>query len=287
MAEIIKKDLLALNYSGTFTIEGTKGQDIDLNLIEAPSQNCSIYGVVTDGTDPIVDAVVKVFDDDGNPFCHTLTDEQGKFYFNNLAAGEYYVATVKSGYITSQQRPVTLVENSDIPLDAFILVKDQSAELTTITGIVRGNEEKRLSGAYISLLNSDEDIISATYSANDGEFAFYDVANGEYKIIATLLGYKTSLPINISITEGRIVNSANIALEVDNRTYKGTVSGVIRNSANEAVAAAFVGLYKIEETGEEKLVSVCKTNSSGEYLFGNVDEGNYMVKSKVARVIAY
>ena len=73
-------------------------------------------------------------------------------------------------------------------------------------------------------------------------------------------------------------------MTVDSRTYNGTVSGIIRNNAGQAVAGCFVGLYQVvtvDGVSQERLVAVTKTNTAGKYLFGGVTGGNYLVKAKL------
>ena len=77
-----------------------------------------------------------------------------------------------------------------------------------------------------------------------------------------------------------------MTMEVDARTYNGTVSGVIRNASGAAVAGCFVGLYQVTRVGEtsvETLIATTKTNAEGKYLFGGVIGGQYLVKAKLER----
>ena len=62
----IKPDLLSLQYSENFEIQGIQEANIDLSLTPAPESPGTGYGVVTDGTNPIPDATVKLFDSTGS-----------------------------------------------------------------------------------------------------------------------------------------------------------------------------------------------------------------------------
>ena len=122
-----------------------------------------------------------------------------------------------------------------------------------------------------------------TYTAADGEFAFYDLADGVYTLISAADGYMATSTMTAVITNGSISN-INMSMTVDSRTYNGTVSGIIRNTAGQAVAGCFVGLYEVTVTSgvrQEKLVAVTKTNTAGKYLFGGVTGGEYLVKAKL------
>ncbi len=82
----IKQDILSLQYSPNFTLEGIQEANIDLEIPPAPATAASVYGVVTDGTDPIPNATVKLFDSMGMPYKHTLTDSLGAYSITDIPA---------------------------------------------------------------------------------------------------------------------------------------------------------------------------------------------------------
>ena len=126
--------------------------------------------------------------------------------------------------------------------------------------------------------------MAVTYTADDGEFVFYDVADGIYLIMASADGYLTPSAMTVTITNGSIAN-VKLAMDIDTRTYKGTVSGIVKNSIGYVMPNCFVGLYQIVDDGmggtREMLVATTKTNGAGQYLFGNVGGGKYLVKAKM------
>lgn len=85
----IKLDVLGLQYSENFSISGLEEENIDLNLNPAAETFSTIYGIVTDGQNPIPNATVKVFDSNGMPYKHTLTDENGNYTISELPVGTY------------------------------------------------------------------------------------------------------------------------------------------------------------------------------------------------------
>lgn len=68
----ITQDLLQLQYSQSFPISGMQEADINLVLPPAPTATATVFGTVTDGTNPIPDATVKLFDSQGAPYQHTV-----------------------------------------------------------------------------------------------------------------------------------------------------------------------------------------------------------------------
>lgn len=284
----IKQDLLSLQYSQIFNIEGIQEANIDLELPLSPVSSGTVYGVVTDGTNPIPGAVVKLFDSAGQPYQHTLTDSIGAYSLSDIPAGTYSVAAVAEGYRLSDAVGVTLATGATMQAD-LICAADATLTLGAIAGVLTVQNALGLStplgGGKITLKSLDGTTIATTYTAGDGEFAFYDLADGTYTLIASADGYLPASSMTAVIVGGSIVN-LSLSMLADARTYSGTVSGIIRNSAGQPVAGCFVGLYetvKIGDVTQERLIAVTKTNTAGKYLFGNVLGGNYMVKAKLAQ----
>lgn len=281
----IKQDLLSLNYSTSFELKGMEEADINLSLTPAVPPTASVYGTVTDGTLPLPNATVKLFDSLGVPYQHTLTDASGAYTFSAVPAGTYSVGAVLPGYPMSSAVGVTLTEggSAEVPL---VCTADATLSLGTIAGVLSAvtlQGTKPLAGAKITLLDLAGTVVASTYTADDGEFVFYDVADGAYKLMAAADGYLASAPTAVTILKGSIAN-VTMTMEVDARTYNGTVSGVIRNASGAAVAGCFVGLYQVTRVGEtsvETLIATTKTNAEGKYLFGGVIGGQYLVKAKL------
>lgn len=282
----IKQDLLSLQYSQSFSIDGLQEANVDLSLPPAVSSGATVFGVVSDGEAPLADATVKLFDSTGMPYRHVLTNESGAYSFSDIPAGTYSLGAVKDGYRLSDAAGVTLSNGSTTQVN-LSCAADATLSLGAIAGIltVKGPSgvSQPLGGAKITLRDSVGATVAATYTAADGEFAFYDVADGIYTLLASADGYQTSTPMTATITGGSIAN-LTMSTIADARTYNGTVSGVIRNTSGQAVAGCFVGLYQIVTTAgitQEQLVATTKTNSTGNYLFGGVTSGEYLVKAKL------
>ena len=277
----ITQDLLQLQYSQNFPISGMQEADINLTLPPVPTATATVFGTVTDGTAPIPDATVKLFDSLGAPYQHTVTDENGAYTLEGIPAGTYTVAGVKDGYLLSDGAGVVL-SSGDTTQVNLVCTQDASLALGTIAGVVQtlvNLVQTPLSGAKISLLNAASEVVATTYSVDDGEFAFYDLADGAYTLIASAAGYITTSPMAVTILDGSIANVV-LSMTVDSRTYNGTVSGIIRDQNGNAVAGCFVGLFQVA-AGQELLIATTKTNTDGKYLFGGVTSGEYLVKAKM------
>lgn len=280
----IKQDPLSLQYSEQFGIQGIQEANIDLELPPAPASSGTVYGTVTDGTAPIPNATVKLFDSAGMPYKHTLTDGTGAFSMTDIPAGTYTLAAVAEGYRLSDAAGVTLTAGATMQAD-LVCTQDISLNLGAIAGALTVGSLTPLGGAKITLQNAAGETLATTYTADDGEFAFYDLADGSYLLLSSADGYLPASTMTAVIVGGSIVNLTMSMVE-DARTYSGTVSGIIRDSAGKTVAGCFVGLYETVQDGtavKERLVAVTKTNDAGKYLFGGVTGGNYLVKAKLER----
>lgn len=281
----IKQDLLGLEYSPSFELQGIQEADVNLELPPAPGGTATVYGTVTDGTAPLADATVKLFDSTGAPFQHTMTDAAGQYSLSGVLAGTYTISAVKDGYRLSDAVGVTLAVSDTTQMN-LVCTADATLALGAIAGVLTtlvGTAVTPLAGAKITLKDQKDAVVASTYSADDGEFLFYDVANGVYTMLASAEGYLTSAPMAVTITGGSIAN-VTMSLTVDARTYNGTVSGIIRDKNGTAVAGCFVGLYQVTGTGAtatETLIATTKTNTEGKYLFGGVVGGQYLVKAKM------
>lgn len=280
----IKQGLLSLQYSEQFGIQGIQEANIDLEPPPAPASSGTVYGTVTDGTAPIPNATVKLFDSAGMPYKHTLTDGTGAFSMTDIPAGTYTLAAVAEGYRLSDAAGVTLTAGATMQAD-LVCTQDISLNLGAIAGVLTVGGLTPLGGAKITLQNAAGETLATTYTADDGEFAFYDLADGSYLLLSSADGYLPASTMTAVIVGGSIVNLTMSMVE-DARTYSGTVSGIIRDSAGKTVAGCFVGLYETVQDGtavKERLVAVTKTNDAGKYLFGGVTGGNYLVKAKLER----
>ena len=187
----VKTDLLSLQYSQNFAIEGLQEANVDLELPPASAQTATVFGVVTDGSLPVADATVKLFDSAGLPFMHTLTDAAGAYSITGIPAGTYSLGAVKDGYRLSDAAGVTLSSSATTQMD-LTLKADATLALGAIAGVLSAvdltGKVTPLGGAKISLRDSLGAEVAVTYTAADGEFAFYDIADGVYTLMASAAG---------------------------------------------------------------------------------------------------
>ena len=164
MAEI-KQDLLRLQYSENFQLDGLQEANVDLQLPPGEPTLATVYGTVTDGTVPLADATVKLFDSIGMPYKHTLTDADGNYTMTGIPVGTYSLAAVKDGYRLSDAAGVTLTSGLTNEVN-LICTEDVTLSLGAIAGVLtvvnlQGGVPLPLAGAKITLQTADGTNVAA------------------------------------------------------------------------------------------------------------------------------
>lgn len=269
-----------LSYSVKSTLKGT--EEVDVNLVlnnSKPSSNGGVKGKVTDkDKNPIKNATVKIFDQNFVPFMHTVTNDDGTYQILNVPTGNYKINATALGYIYGDSSQVFVPEIDDAEVN-FTLDIDNNFALNTIAGLLYVEGTKNpIANAKIIVKNASDNIVLVTNSADDGEFLITDLVDGTYTIETILSGYRSLVVNTFTVTGGAIynviLNMINVTVDI-----KGTYTGQILDNTGKPIFGAVVGLYSISESGE-RLVYLTKTNLEGRYMFGNVPEGDYVVKSK-------
>lgn len=287
----IKKDKYILGQSLTKQI-ATMGEEIRLDLQLQPVTpiiGATVEGKVVDqNAAPLANALVKIMDSNYEPLLHAVTDANGNYIFNNIpSSSSYSIFAIASGMKLNQGQNFSLAEGQSKTFN-FTLQADPAMQLGILAGdLYQTGTTTPINGAVVSLysvVNGVETLSAITYTNQYGQFAFREVATGNYDINISALGY---LPTSISTS---MVNAAQIislqpTLAVDPNAQNGTVSGIITNNLNAPIDRADVILYRVNADNTLTPVAFTKTNASGVYLFINVPQGNYKVKSNELEIV--
>lgn len=287
----MNNDTLKLNVSNSFTLANNNEADINLNLT-TPSitTNGSVTGTVYDTTlltgNVVPGATVKVFTKDGTPYAHTITGKDGRYTISDLPMGIYKIAVVKDGNYLSSEIPLTISNTLPVTIN-LALINNVNAFKNVIYGIVKDNVTNlpidNINISLYKIVDTDKTLVASITSIADGEYTLDQIDDGTYGLSFSKAGYETIEINNITVKNGMKFD-ASISLTSTTGAINSTVSGVVKNEFGIAVANAFVGLYKITDEGET-LVAVTYTNANGKYMFGNVLEGQYVVKSKLSQTL--
>lgn len=286
----MNNDTLELKVSNTFTLANNNEADINLNLSLPPiSTTGSVSGTIYDTTlltgQVVAGATVKVFKD-GTPYAHTVSATDGTYTISDLPMGIYTIAAVKDGNYLSADVPLTI--SSILPVTINLaLINNDASTMNVIYGILSdkttGLPIDNVKISLYSVVGELKTFVASTTSIADGEYVLDQVADGNYEITFDKAGYQTSTVNNITLSGGTIFNATTTLTSIVGN-INSTVSGIIKTDLGVIVANAFVGLYKIVD-GVETLVAITYTNAEGKYMFGNVLEGEYLVKAKLSETL--
>ncbi|MGW2697903.1 MFS transporter [Streptomyces sp. NPDC001296] len=166
------------------------------------SGTSGLTGVVraTETALPVKDAMVIVTDVRGDLLATATTGEQGDFVFAELVPGSVTVAVNAVGF-----RPRALpVEVGGTGVTRIEIDLDSGAQ---IQGVVRAPHGP-LADARVTLVDAAGNVVGTATTGTDGAYAFTDLNNGEYTVIAT--GYPpAATAVNVS---GRGVDDHDITL---------------------------------------------------------------------------
>ena len=280
----MNEDKFLLNYSNAIQVDNTEEivQNLKLTKLEEEVEGAITGRVVNNTGAAISGATVKVFDLNYNPIKHTMTNETGTYNITSLQPGSYLVYAVKDGYSISE-KITTTVSDESVTLSNIVLAENSVYTKGTVYGITYDKNKTALSKIKLTLstLNDPSTIVSETYSATDGEYVFYNLTAGTYRLEASTDDYILTVPFNVTVTDG-VNNEEIIYLDKLSTAKEGTINGIITDSETSVpIEGAFVGLYIInEEDNKESLLSVTTTNREGKYFFGYVPDGKYVIKAK-------
>lgn len=284
-----KQDIYVLGQSQTGSVSSV-GEEIrlDLSLLPQPLiQTGTVSGTVTYNGSPLPNAVVKVLDSNYNPVIHAVSQTDGTYSIANHPAGSgYHIYCSATGKLLNEGITYTISAGDSLTRD-FTMTDDPNASLSIIAGdLLDSATSQPISGAVVSLYKYDtttqgEVLAAITYTNQYGQFVFRELGIAQYTIRIAALGYN-SVTTTIQITQAGQIAPVDLNMNQNATTSRGTVSGVITDNNNHVIANADVVLYRVETDGRLTAMAFTKTDANGVYLFINVDQGDYKVKSTQA-----
>ncbi|MEU5956080.1 MFS transporter [Streptomyces sp. NPDC047525] len=143
------------------------------------SGTSGLSGVVraSDGKLPVGGAMVIVTDVRGDVLATGLTGEQGEFTFAELVPGQVTIAVNAAGH-----RPMALPV--EVGAVGVTRVEVELKAGSQVLGTVRAKGGP-LNDARVTLVDAAGNVVSTATTGSDGAYAFTDLDNGEYTVIAT------------------------------------------------------------------------------------------------------
>lgn len=185
------------------------------------------------------------------------------------------MATNKAYYVESSQN-FSLKAGENINIDVKLKSCDGKCN-TIIAGRVL-KDVNPIENAFISITNSQYNILYTAFTDVNGIFIFKEtVPQGEYKITASYLGFKTTEAQNIIVTENVPVK-LYFNLTEDPAFTKGIIYGLIKDiTENKSIANSRIYLnYKNRNIKASDSIS----NLKGEYIIYNILPGEYVLQAE-------
>ncbi len=275
-------DKYNLKASVQFPITDTEEITENLQLAASTASATGVVtGEVTSGGTPIEGATVKIFDVNDNPIAHDLTNPQGKYTIPGISAGAYKITATKFTYLTPNVIPFSIVSNRPTTVNIQLL-PDPDVDKNALYGIIRQAVVLTpIAGATVNIfqvVDGVQTLALTTITNSSGQYFAPRLITGDFVIIANKAGYEQAESSIVTLT-GTDIEPLDLFLQVNTAQNIGTVSGIISDQTTQLpIANALVALYLVVG-GVESIVQITRTNTGGRYLFGNVGEGEYIVKA--------
>ena len=229
--------------------------------------------IVKDDQSPVANVGVQLEGPTGSNQ-QTTTDAQGRFAFENLAAGKYAVRSWGRTKVVD-----VLVKADEAPAEVVLTVLSASIE----GKVVDGTTGTPLSGAWIDCeLTADAQGKAPAQplragrggrqTGADGGFRIGNLEEGRYRIRAYRDPYGTEMADAIDVAAGETKSGIEIRLGA-----AGTLSGFAKNAAGQPIEGAAVHVRNAQGVAV-LFVSLVNTSGDGSYTQGQLKPGEYEVR---------
>lgn len=222
------------------------GSDLRVDFSLSGNANF-IKGKVTDGKNPIADAIVEAVPNIGN-LVTTTTNLYGE-YTLNLFSGSYVITASKPGYTSPPELSVTVgvtvtVGETKSGLD-FVLIPDNCQ----IQGKITFDGITGIAGATVT--TSDK-----TVSTDDNGYYQVKVLAGTYWLSASKSGYLSSDPQKLTLNPGETVSGIDFLLVPNASVITGKVTSAGAPIVGATIEAKGATREEVTQTDAEGYFSV-------------------------------
>ena len=176
--------------------DGGKGKD-DLYFFE--NSAVLINGVVTSKEEIVDEAVVTIFDSDGNEMASTLSDDQGRFYFYIPYDSDFELLAEKAGFTQDETVPMT-TKTRQVVMDTLELGMWKH-EIFAQGEIYSNETQLVLDDVRVILTDLETRSLDTVHTIDDGHYIFPLKPGRKYDIRAEKDHF---LPFNFEITTTEI-----------------------------------------------------------------------------------
>ncbi|MES1042532.1 hypothetical protein FOA20_24445 [Peribacillus simplex] len=225
---------------------------------------------------PIVGALVEVFDEFGVSIAFGLTDQNGEYLIQGLPQGIFTVRASAPGYLSETASADLGAGENVLNFELRRVPESSSVIAGTVTDSISGAP---ITGVRIDLNNSRGEFIGFTFTDSNGQYYFQGLEPGTYNISASAEGYLEA-QLTLTLEAGESDLNANISLI--RASGLGSIRGQVRNAKNNLpIASARVEILNSQGV----LVAAVSTDSSGFFEVQGLLPGRYTVRASASLYI--
>ncbi|BAY62408.1 hypothetical protein NIES22_24820 [Calothrix brevissima NIES-22] len=237
---------------------------------------------------------LQLKDGNGNVIATTTTDNNGKYSFGNLAAGQYTVVVSQppNGLVPTltQPNPINLTagQNYEQADFGFRAVNNGSIG-DTVFNDPNGNNiqdqgETGIANVQLQLRDSNGNVIATTVTDDNGKYNFINLVAGQYTVVVsqppTGLIPTLTQPNPINLTTGQNYEQADFGFRAVNN---GTIGDTVFNdpNGNSVQDQGETGIANVQlqlRDSNGNVIATTTTDNNGKYNFNNLVAGQYTVR---------
>jgi len=246
--------------SMTITLDSAKTVN-DTFYLQRPV--ATMYGKVLDATSVGVAAATITAVSQQNDTVLSHSDASGN-YIVNCSGGDWIVNAMKTGYISSLQRIISVVDGDNKKLDSIVL----QINPLTLSGVVKNGTGDALLGADVKVQRQGTTIAENPSTSQDGTFSF-SLTPGTYTLRVTKVGFTTydnsvslssSMQMTVSMSAGAAlitgyaigrswIGLRQIYGPITNAVVKFTDTTAATHDTFSTIADATYGIYQVSLPG--------------------------------------
>lgn len=227
-------------------------------------------GIVTTNGNPLAAIEVRLFElpNTTTPTQTVLTDSAGRYRFTDVTPGNYRVTPQNSAYTFAPPFLEFSVSTTPVALSDF--------EASLITYAITGrasDDGTGMANVFLTLATQSNPgtVLQTDMTDGNGDYLFDDVEPGAYRITPSLEDYLFEPDFSDMIVDNSDVPDINF--EANLNLYD--ASGRITQNGTPLNQVQLI----LTREGDPNFDAFAFTNPNGEYLFAELDPGNYTVRA--------
>lgn len=227
----------------------------------------SIQGSVVSNTGvAIINATVKVIDNNGVVLGTAATDSNGNYAISNLPAGTFFVIVTAPAFASAVGGVTLNIGENEEGVD-FVLTPDPGSIRGTVA--VSGEPGSVVAGATVDIINQNGVTVQTTATNVNGEYFVGGLAPDSYTVVANKSGFSPDFVGAVVISDQ--TTTANLFLS----QQFGTISGRVVDQKENPINGNDISVRLIDENGV--ILKTILAAQNGTFIFSNIRPGRYLI----------